>query len=94
MNWDSDSIPERRLDIRVRPDRGTLLIVNHELRAIEMDGAGAMLFRAMDGRRTVGDLAGLLVAEFGIEFGEALTDTVELVQGLAELDVVAPAGAL
>ncbi|MFJ4651914.1 PqqD family protein [Nocardia sp. NPDC088792] len=92
MSWSPDSVPERRLDIRVRSNRGTIQIVNRTLQAVELTGAGALLFRAMDGRRTVGELAGLLVAEFGITAADALTDTTDLVTGLADLTVIDHAG--
>lgn len=93
MNWNSNSVPDRRLDIRVRSNRGSIQVVNHTLEAIELDGAGALLFRAVDGRRTIRELAVLLIAEFGIPYATALADTTELMAGLADLAVIEHAGA-
>ncbi|MCU1640740.1 MAG: hypothetical protein JWN03_1015 [Nocardia sp.] len=83
MGWNAESIPVRRLDIRVRSIRGSLLVVNHEHQMIELADVGALLFRSADGKRTIGELAGLLVAEFGIDVESALADTVEFMADLA-----------
>jgi Coenzyme PQQ synthesis protein D (PqqD) len=83
MSWSSHTVPIRRLDIRVRPRRDVILVANHRLETLELEEVAALLFRAVDGRRTIGDLARLLVAEFDIDLATAVDDVAELMADLA-----------
>jgi hypothetical protein len=59
----------------VRPSDGQIRVLN---------GVGAFVWRSMDGRRTVGDIAGLVCAEYEVSLEEAETDIRQFLEPLTE----------
>jgi hypothetical protein len=86
---DADVIPKRRWSTRMRNFRGTLLVTGpDEEEALELTGAGTFMFRAIDGRRSVRDIAALVAGEYGLEPAEAVTDLREFIGDLVDMRIV------
>ena len=89
------AVPRRRLGSRVRVLSGMTLVAGPR-GASELDGTAAFVWRQIDGRRTVEQLAGALCAEYeGVDLPTALADVTELICELLGCEVVeltAPGG--
>lgn len=83
----ADTVPDHRLDVRVRNLGGTLLVALAE-DAFELSDSSAFLWRAIDGARTVSQIAESLATEYGIDGAEALADTVDALNQLYTLDLI------
>ncbi|WST76996.1 PqqD family protein [Streptomyces sp. NBC_01136] len=76
-------VPRRVLGIRVRR-QGEDLLLGFEDNALLLEGAAVLIYMSADGTRSVGDVARVLVDEYGIDEEEALADVTEF---LADLTV-------
>lgn len=83
----ADAVPSLPIQVRVRRFRGKLRAARGEV-AIELDGSSAILFAGIDGRRSVAQIAELLVAEYDIPHDMALADTAEFLSGLIDAKFV------
>lgn len=77
-------MPQRRLDARVRNYGGDLFVAGPE-QGVQLSESGSLLWRWMDGTRSVGDITGLLRDHYGIDEETAVTDVRDLVHQLADL---------
>ncbi|WDZ85852.1 PqqD family protein [Micromonospora cathayae] len=86
-----DSVPRRRLDVRIRSYRGTLLVATADS-AFELHDMAAFLVRRFDGVRTVAQVVGLLATEYGLPPAEAEADTLDLLGQLIDHGVLEVTG--
>ncbi|MGE5829251.1 MAG: PqqD family protein [Micromonosporaceae bacterium] len=77
----------RRLGVQVRRIRGRLLVKTGP-DAFELEDVAMLIFTAIDGQRSIADIAALAVAEYGIDIAEATQDAVEFIGWLAERGLV------
>jgi hypothetical protein len=82
-----DAVPDRRLDTRVRNRRGVLFIARAE-HAFELSDAAAFVWRQIDGRRTVRQLAERMAAEYDLDLSTAEQDVGELCAALAGQGII------
>lgn len=80
-------VPRRVLGIRVRRS-GEDLLLGFEDNALLLDGSAVLIYTAVDGTRSVGDVARVLVDEYGIDEEEALADVTEFLAGLTVKKVI------
>ena len=85
---DAQARPRRRLGIWLRR-QGDLVQVGYRDTAVELSDTALMLFENADGDRTLGQLADLLVTEYGISPEEALADTAEFIDSMIERRLMA-----
>jgi hypothetical protein len=77
-------VPARSIWTRVRNVGGTLMLARvGEQTGVELSETAAMIWRAMDGRRTVADLGALLSAAYAVEPAAATEDAADMVADLA-----------
>ncbi|WP_406171561.1 PqqD family protein [Streptomyces sp. NBC_00996] len=82
-----DDVPRRVLGTRIRLVRGDYHIGADDV-ALHLTGPGNIIFASLDGRRSVADVARLLVAEFGIDQEEAIADVREFLDELTDRGIV------
>jgi Coenzyme PQQ synthesis protein D (PqqD) len=82
-----DRIPRRSLTARVRNVRGRITVAGAD-QPLELSDTATFLWRSIDGRRSVRDLADALCAEYDIDRDTAMADVVELVEVLNGAGVV------
>ncbi|KOG32601.1 PqqD family protein [Streptomyces resistomycificus] len=80
-------VPRRVLGIRIRRS-GQDVLLGFEDNALLLEGAGALIYRAVDGTRSVGVLARLLAHEYGIEEEEALADVSDFLADLTAQKII------
>ena len=93
--------PERPLrpadDVVSRNIAGEQILVPVRNGAARMDfiftvnDVGAFIFRLLDGRRTLSEIAALVSREFEVEEGQARADAGEFLETLSEAGLVRPA---
>jgi hypothetical protein len=66
----------------------SLIVLSAELKYVELDDVGASIWTALDQRRTVGQIAGILSAEFDADIVEIEPDVERFVGSLVELGLV------
>jgi hypothetical protein len=76
-----------RLDVRVRRRDGTVFLGYGE-QAVELSDVAAFLWSSIDGKRTVDELARLLVEEYGVDTEAAGADLGEFLAFLQQYDFV------
>jgi len=81
------AVPAKPLHVRVRNFKGTTMIAAAS-EARELSPSALVIWRSIDGSRTVGDIAGLLAAEYGIDQGTALADVAEFLAELGQAGFV------
>jgi Coenzyme PQQ synthesis protein D (PqqD) len=80
----SSAVPARSISTRVRNVGGTLVLARVGTQiGVELSETAAMIWRAMDGRRTVAELGELLSAAYAVELATATEDAAEMVADLA-----------
>ena len=84
---DAASVPRRALDTRIRNFRGTVLVARGDT-AFELSETAGVVWRGIDDRRSAGELARLLCAEYDVDYATALEDVSELLAGLARAGIV------
>lgn len=82
-----DQVPERSVSARVRNTRGKLLVAQG-LNSVELDEVGIFIFKSIDGKATLRDIATRISAEYDVEYEQALADAAEFVAELAGLEMV------
>jgi hypothetical protein len=82
-----DRVPRRSLTARVRNVRDRIMVAGAD-QPLELSETATFLWRSIDGRRSVGDLAAALCAEYDIDRDTAVADVVELVDVLNRAGVV------
>jgi hypothetical protein len=83
----SDAIPKRKLDARVRNFRDTTMVAGRE-EAFELSDTAAFVWRLLDDRRSIADIAALLAAEYEVDQQTATQDISELLAMLARAGMV------
>ncbi len=81
------AVPSRPLHARMRNFKGTVL-VSVDSDVLELSETAAVIWRLIDGRRTVDDIALLLVQQYDIDTPTALADVAELLGRLARMGAV------
>lgn len=76
------TVPSWRAEVRVRAQRGKLLIAL-ATQARELDPVGSLIWRNIDGTRSIADLATIVCASFDVDAKTAETDICDLVRDLA-----------
>jgi hypothetical protein len=82
-----DSVPSKRLTSRVRNYRRRTYVAGSG-EPYELSDSAAVVWKLVDGHRSVGELATALCAEYDIDAETALADVVELVTALTEAGVL------
>jgi hypothetical protein len=82
-----DDVPRRVLGTRIRLVQGDYHIGVDDL-TLHLTGPGNIIFACLDGRRSVAEVARLLVAEFGINQEEAIVDVREFLDELTDRGIV------
>lgn len=73
--------------VRVRNFRGRLVVARVD-QAVQLEDAGALIWRQLDGVRTVAQVGDAVATEYDVAPDEARADTVELLTELAGLGLV------
>lgn len=84
---DRDRIPRVPLNIRFRRHRGQCLVIGYE-NTLELSPTAVFIWRQIDGRRSAGEIAQVVSAEYGIDETTAVEDVNELLTLLAEHELV------
>lgn len=80
-------VPRRVLGLRIRRVNGDLMLgIRQE--ALLLTDSAEVIFTAVDGRRTVDEVAGVLAADYGIEHDQALLDVCEFLTELRSQDLI------
>jgi hypothetical protein len=72
-----DSVVRPRLDVQVRRKAGGLLLAADGV-VIDLNEVAAVIWREMDGRRTIRDIGKVLSSRYGIDADEAAADVLDL----------------
>lgn len=81
------SVPRRALDARTRNFRKVTLVAG-PTQALELSETAAFIWKAVDDRRSVAEIAGLVATEYAVDEATARDDVVELLAELAAVGVV------
>lgn len=82
-------MPERGLQVQVRKVAGRVLVAGPDGSAsVELSDTAALVWRAIDGRRTVREIGVLLAAEYDVDDAEAVQDVLDMVIDLAGLGLL------
>jgi Coenzyme PQQ synthesis protein D (PqqD) len=73
--------PVPHLDVRIRNYRGTLILSRADT-SLELTDVAALVWRLMDGSRSVDQIAEVIATEYAIDLQTATDDTSELVHTL------------
>ena len=83
------SIPVLRTQLSVDATPDGVVVVTRGRRRVELTDRAAVIWRLIDGRRTVEDIARQLAAEYGIDVDEAAADVREVLRRLARYRLLA-----
>lgn len=86
-----DQVPRRSVSARVRNTRGKLLVAQGP-NSVELDDVGIFIFKSIDGKATLRDIATRISAEYDVEYEQALADAAEFIAELAGLEIVVMSG--
>ncbi|WP_030152796.1 PqqD family protein [Streptomyces sp. NRRL S-244] len=81
------SVASLPLNVKIRNHRGTTVVGGYE-HFFELTASAAHIWRQIDGKRTVSDIAALIAQEYDIDQESVVQDIVELFTELARHDVV------
>lgn len=76
-------IPVPRLDVSIRNHRGTMYLARDE-HSLALSGVAVFIWRALDGRASLADVAAAVAEEYAVDQETAYTDCGELVEELAK----------
>lgn len=76
-------VPVPVLDVRIRNVGGVIHLGRRDL-VLELADVAAFAWRAVDRERTIGQIATLVAAEYGVDRSTAAADLVDLFGDLAE----------
>jgi hypothetical protein len=82
-----DTVLKPRLDIRVRRNNGTYTLGLQD-KAFELSETTSYIWRQLNGRRTVADVAAALAEHYDIDSAAASADTLEVLRSLVELNLL------
>jgi pyrroloquinoline quinone biosynthesis protein D len=82
-----DSVLRLALAARVRRFRGKMFVATAE-EAYELDSVAEYIFRLVDGKSTIKEIAARVAADFDVSLEQATGDAVELLQSLVEPGMV------
>lgn len=82
----ADTVPRRRATVRMRNYRGTLLVGSGEY-TLELTDSAALVFRCVDGTRSIGEIATCLAEAYDVSWDIAVQDVAELIDELARCDI-------
>lgn len=86
-----DQVPKRSVSARVRNTRGKLLVAQGP-NSVELDDVGIFIFKSIDGKATLREIATRISAEYDVEYEQALADAAEFIAELAGLEIVVMSG--
>ena len=75
------------MEARVRKYRGRLFVAS-EADTLELDPAGEFVFRQIDGRVTIRQIAERIAETYGVDVARALADSTELCAELAATGII------
>jgi hypothetical protein len=82
-------VPRLREEIFVREVDGEAVVLDRERLAMHsFNPAAACILHAIDGVRSIEEIAGMVVSRFEVDPGRALADTARLVLQLEEIGLV------
>lgn len=81
------AVPWVPLNVRLRRHAGRELVIGYE-HALELSETASFIWKQIDGRRSVADIARMVSAEYDVEIAVALADVRELLDQLAGHDLV------
>ena len=81
------AVPVVRAGTRIRRFKGSMFVAGPE-NSLELNESAEFVFRRIDGGNSVARLAELLAAHYGIELRDAAEDVGDLVDQLAEYEIV------
>lgn len=76
-------VPRRSLGIRVRKVEDGLMLGFRD-QALLLSDSAELIYRSVDGRRTVAGVAAVVAATYGVDEAEALTDVTQFLVDLAD----------
>lgn len=82
-----DSVPELRLEIRIRNMGGVLRIGRMGV-GTELSDSAAYIWRQIDGERRIGVIAERLAGHYDLDVATAEADVLELIDSLVGADLV------
>ncbi len=83
----TQTVPKRRVTARVRRHGGALLVAG-PVDVFELRDSAEFIFRAVDGIRTVAQIADLVAQNYDVPLDEAVADIRELVGTLIEYEIM------
>jgi hypothetical protein len=82
-------VAERGLQVQVRKVAGQLTVAGPDgAGSAELSDTAALVWRAIDGRRTVREVGALLAAEYDVDVEEAVQDVLDMVAELVDLGLL------
>jgi Coenzyme PQQ synthesis protein D (PqqD) len=84
---DQDRIPRKHLDSRVRNYRSKTLVAGPS-EPRELSESATFIWKLMDGKRSVAELAGALCVEYDIDRASALDDVADLILTLSRAGIL------
>jgi hypothetical protein len=88
---ESDAVPVRRLDARIRNLGGTIVVAGpHEV--LELTETAAFVWKRIDGDRTIRELGEELASQYDVGVDTATEDVAELVEELVAGEIVTVRG--
>ena len=88
---ESDAVPARRLDARIRNLGGTMLVAGPR-EVLELTDTAAFVWNRIDGDRTVRELGEALATEYDVGVDTATEDVAELVEELVANEILSIRG--
>jgi Coenzyme PQQ synthesis protein D (PqqD) len=82
-----DTVPTTNLDARVRNFQGKLFVAG-PTQVLELTETASFVWKQIDGRRSVRELAAALSSEYDVDVDTATDDVAELVDELVDVGVV------
>jgi Coenzyme PQQ synthesis protein D (PqqD) len=80
-------VPARSLDARIRKVSGSLFLAGRE-DFLELSETAALIWRRIDGRRTVREIAEAVAAEYDVDAGTVREDVLEFVRELLSAELI------
>jgi hypothetical protein len=82
-----DAVPAPRLEARVRNLGDKVLVAGPE-QVLELADTAVVIWKQIDGKRTVREIGGALASEYDVDPETATQDVAELVQELVDGEIV------
>jgi len=82
-----DAVPAPRLEARVRNLGDKVLVAGPE-QVLELADTAVVIWKSIDGKRTVREIGSLLASEYDVDEDTATRDVAELVEELVQGEIV------